>query len=305
MKIIKRTPQDIVEQEKKIAIKEHEKELVYLNHTTGEITPFRGIARSEKQLAGYRNKELRVKTEKSNNFIWVLFNYGEELFPTLSPTNISRLFYLATYCDYNGRLSYGLRKDPLTKNQIKEKLNLSRNIFANFWKEMIDNQILLEKENNEIFINTEYFNKGNIENISEGYTRLYCEQIQNIYESCADNRNHKHLSYIFKIIPYVNPYANIVSWNPLETNQQLIAPMTIGDFCDKIHYERKKAKRLFQDLLKIQVNGQRLLGFFVPDWDITKWYIVINPRIYYSGNYKKEIECLFNNQAKFSLPERK
>ena len=166
---------------------------------------------------------------------------------------------------------------------------------------------MIENENKIININEENFYSGKIDkkNKEKAHVRLYRDFIRKIYVCSKDNRQHKQLSYFFKIIQYINYNTNIVSFTPTEIEGKAIKPMTIGDFCDVVHYERKKARQLFQSLSKIQINGQRLLGFVTSDWNKRKYNIIVNPDIYYGGKNKSDVLRAFNNQAKFSLPENK
>ena len=57
---------------------------------------------------------------------------------------------------------------------------------------------------------------------------------------------HTNLGYIFKLIPYVNCEYNIICHNPLEKDLDLIEPMTVGEFCEAIGYDKTNASRLIK-----------------------------------------------------------
>lgn len=125
--------------------------------------------------------------------------------------------------------------------------------------------------------------------------------MRRLYEDCESTNSHKSLSYIFKIIPFVNRRTNIVCYNPSEQDEDYIRTMRLGDFCEAIGYERKNARRLARELLKIRINGELPIGFFVTSMDEKDWIIVANPKLYFGGKYDplfKKYRDLFIQEAK-------
>lgn len=269
-----------------------------LNEETGEITETNKVLvelhpgdqiRRKNQIDYYSNNN----NNKINNgsFVWLLFKYGEDLFPNISPANLTRLMYAATFVKSNGKI--------MKKNKLKEKMNLNRARWNDFWNEMIDNNIFYEQDN-YVYLNSDYVCKGEI-NTDQNYTRLFCEYVRQLYEACGSSADHKQLSYIFKIIPFINRRTNIVCRNPSEQDESLIRTMRLGDFCDVIGYERKNSKRLARDLLKIRINGELAIGFFVTDMDEQNWIIVSNPKLYFGGKY----DIIFNKYRQLFINEAK
>lgn len=279
------------------------KKLFYIDEDTGEVEQFEGVAYSTEQLQVIQKKQDSLK-RRGKEFIWFLFNYCEEIFPNLSAPNISRLFYLATFCGYDGGLTNDGGKTFMNKSQVKQQLRLNDHRFKEFWDEMRKYDILYE-ENKEVYINTKLFQKGKIKkkDIDSNFTRIYCQCVRNIYESCKSTIEHKKLFYIFKIIPYVNRSNNIVCWNPEEQDTKKVKPMTTGEFCDQVGYDKANARRLFKDLLSLKVNNKNLLCYIVPEWDITKWLIVINPNIYYGGSGCAETKQYFNANIQYKISD--
>ena len=70
--------------------------------------------------------------------------------------------------------------------------------------------------------------------------------------------------------------------------------MRLGDFCDKVGYDRTNAKRLVKSLSHIKFTFSAELCnksafLYVIDADVSpeQWIIVMNPLVYYGGkNYK-------------------
>lgn len=55
---------------------------------------------------------------------------------------------------------------------------------------------------------------------------------------------HKHLGYLFKMLPYVNLEYNVLCHNPLESNLDDIQLMTVSEFCGAIGYDISNWHRL-------------------------------------------------------------
>lgn len=249
---------------------------------TGELTLVEGtpvfLGQGDQVITKKQSEVARIiKIAKNENgpFVWLLFKYGKDLFPNLSAANFARLMYAATFCDKNGII--------MNKKELIKKMKLNRTRWAEFWTEATDNNILYEK-NDVVYANVEVFQNGCI-STDENYIRLFCEYIQRLYEQCESTTMHKQLAYIFKIIPYVNRRTNAVCFNPEEQNERDIKYMSLGDFCDAIGYERKNARRLVKDLLKIRINDELAIGFFVGNLEEDTWIMVVNPRLYFGGRY--------------------
>ena len=227
----------------------------------------------------------------NGNFVWLLFNYGKDLFPNISAANLTRLMYAATFCNSDGSI--------MSKKSLRSQMNLNRTRWSEFWNEMVENDILYEK-NNVVYVKQEFVTKGSIDT-NKNYTRLFCEYVQQLYEGCDSSNAHKQLSYIFKIIPFINRRTNTVCINPLEQNEQNVRPMCLGDFCDAVGYDRKNARRLAKELLDIRINGELAVGFFVSSMDEKTWLLVVNPKLYFGGKYDplfQKYRNLFIEEAK-------
>ncbi len=232
----------------------------------------------------------RTQYENHGNFVWLLFKYGETLFPNLSAANLTRLIYASTFCSPDGSI--------MSKGTLREQMGLNRARWSEFWNEVSENNILYDKDD-IIFVNPEMIHNGVIDT-EDNYTRLFCEYIQQLYEQCGSANEHKQLSYIFKIIPFINRRTNIACANPTEQNESEIQPLLLGDMCDILGYSRKNAKRLAKELLQIRINNELAVGFFVMDMNEEKWIIVANPKLYFGGKYDalfKKYKNLFVQEA--------
>lgn len=247
------------------------------------------VVRRKKQIE-YASISYNAKNN-NGNFVWLLFNYGKDLFPNISAANLTRLMYAATFCNSDGSI--------MSKQLLRSQMNLNRPRWSEFWKEMTESDVLYEKDN-MVYVRQEFVAKGTIDT-NKNYTRLFCEYVQRLYEGCDSSNAHKQLSYIFKIIPFINRRTNTVCMNPMEQNEQNIQPMRLGDFCDAIGYERKNARRLAKELLNIRINGELAVGFFVSSMDEKTWLLVVNPKLYFGGKY----DPLFHKYRNLFIEEAK
>lgn len=277
-----------------ISMKVSEEDVVLgmMNQKTGEFTQidcpgeWRTYKQIESQAKYTANKE---KQTFNSDFTWIIFEYGKRLLPEINDKSLVRLIYLSTICDYDGCLP--------PKNVIKQKLKLSNKYWSVFIKDMTKNNIIIEKDNC-LYLNRDFFVKGNLQGLQKDadHTRLFCNFIRDIYDACDNVQSITQISYLYKLIPFVNRRTNIVCYNPKEQDPEKVYPITLGEFCDMIGYSRKNARRLVSDLLSLKCNGQNLIGFFVTNLNQTSWKIIVNPHIYYGGQndkiYKEQIALL-------------
>lgn len=250
-------------------------------------------------------REERWARSNQASFVFAMFKYGEHLFsdipgmgsdkPPISDANLTRLFYLATFCakdDEQGRLTYNNGKSFMNKQEVNKLLKISKNKLTEFWKQMTTYGIMYENEQKEVCISPDRFRKRKMRDdtnlpvpYADNYTRMYCQSVQALYLSCDSADMHKKLSYIFKMLPYINITTNVLSFNPDEKKKEGVVNMSFGDWCDAIGYDRKNARRLLRELTKITVeDGQHLIGFAGVDFDnVNTWRIVLNPKFFYGG----------------------
>lgn len=276
--------------------------VVLVDLETGEILEnFRGkTLKTIQQQREYLVKYNEVLTNnKYGDFVWCLYDISKEYLPNVKPQNITRMMYIVSYLGYDGYLVYD-NGHAITKQGILKILGVSRTQFEEFYDEMINNDIFIE-QNNKIYINTYYFYKGGINKITKhkkSIIRIYSGSIKEIYESIPVSL-HKHLGYIFKIIPFVNIHYNILCKNPLEDVYENIQPLSLSEFCDIIHYTENNRSKIISKLCnEFYINRRRIINFvyYKPERkNINERCIIINSKIYHS----KENWELINGLGKF------
>ena len=241
----------------------------------------------------------KMEYQEYGNFVWGKYQVSQPYVEQLSGATITRLMFLATYMDYDGALvgdNYGGKgnaRDYLTKKDIQKLLKLKDTTFTKFWSELQDNQLISEI-NDRLYLSQEMFARGKVNKkalsvmADKDYyiTRLYSNAIRDIYTK-SKTTTHTALSYIFRMIPFVNRKYNVLCFNPLEEDFSKIKYMTVGDFCDQVGYDRGNATRLFHELYKptfVTEKGEQAAVRYVSGKNLRKesFYIFVSPRVYYA-----------------------
>ena len=117
---------------------------------------------------------------------------------------------------------------------------------------------------------------------------MFNNAIQELYR-VASPREHKRISILLDILPYINYKYNIVCYNPTEDNIELIKPIKMSDLCTMIGYDKTHSSRIKKQLFALRVNGEKVIG----SWEIENVKaLLVNPRIYYKGGEENGLDYL-------------
>lgn len=212
--------------------------------------------------------------------------------------HIIRFLILATHINFKNNLydnnNNRIKKSSLSKIwDVKDRKGI--NDTYNLLKEL---EYIKETEEGYIMINESLIKKGDMANFKDikksdfdsTYTRLFSDNIQNMYLN-TESKSRKQLANLFKILPYVNFKYNVFCENPTETDMENITPMNWTDLARLCGYEEKKNIAKFKkDLFKLKIYGFNVVAEFKMD---NGYSIVVNPKIYYSGDDIKDVEMLY------------
>ena len=241
-------------------------------------------------------------------YIHMSYTRNQLLFNELniSRPNISRIIYLATYIEYNYKEENLLvRKRAninntkhLNKKDLKKLLKLSPNAFREFIKEMKELNLLYEVED-KFYLTDEYFSKGKC-NFNKGeYARIFIKTTQMLYENCSP-RQHKQLSYVYQLLPFLNFDTNILCSNPQETHIGDLNKLSLDDICDILGVDKHNKRKLENDLLNFYItlddNKYHLFSEVMirvsGGW---KNYFVINPAVIFKGSDSDKMKEMINS----------
>lgn len=263
----------------------------------------RNLTPEQKMFLNERN-EFRNHCKELGGYVHMIYAKNELLFNSLGidKANISRIIYLATYSDYNqkgllvikNRDKFGkyTGNEPMTRKQIQTVLKLGNTAFKSFLKDMKDNNLMFELDK-AFFVNTQYFIKGEVENIDkaqQSYCRLFINTIRKLYEGCKPTK-HKVLANVYQLIPFVHYSNNMICHNP-NTLENNVKPMTLNEIGTLLNINDNKGnlRKLVKELSNFTVSTNdkefKLFAYVVIDG---KDFYFINPYIIYSGNDIKKL----------------
>ena len=229
----------------------------------------------------------QIKQYRGRRANYIFMTSDESSFDDISPDTLARAAYLATYLRYGTNELWETRRTRLTRKQLPRLMNLQQTATDKFWGAVRGSLFDLDEGG---CINTvgRTFIHGTLANISPDaeYQRLYCDVLRELYMKIPP-RQHKRLGYALKMLPYLNFEYNILCHNPTEKNRQLVRPLTVGEFCEIIGFDKERAGVLARDYGRITftVGGQReaLCKFMDNGSNRLNGHIYINPRLVYKG----------------------
>lgn len=274
-----------------------------LNHNTGEVkklcnieieegTKVRIITPEQQEIIKSKEQQKIYKADLYNELGDFYFIMNENKLGNLSPANATRLIYLCTYLNYDNEFMLNNIKE-MRKSDIKDLLKISKRSFYNFWNEI--NPTYIVEDKNKLKLNTKEINKGKTTSKKTSYRKLWIKQVQELYEATPISK-HKHLGYVFQLLPFVNIEYNIVCQNQNERILDKIRPLTIKDFCDIIGYNPNQSARLIETYKNITFDfkGEKeyFVSFVTNTGNLDEAKIFINPHVIYSGSNYKNVEIL-------------
>lgn len=279
---------------------------ILCNPDTGEIIEDGySIISLEDKAKRQEKKRIKEQYQGYGRFYWILHHIGHELLDgIINDATLTRYIYLCTYIGYDNKLQCK-QKHYIYKTDISDILKLSSSAAYTFLSECRENNLLTINKDNTITI-THNIYRGKLKKVKNYDTcRIYINTVRKLYESCSP-REHKTLSYLFALLPYVNIEYNIICSNPFEKDIDQIQPLSLEQICQLVGYAPNNARKLKNILLDIEIEGVPAVKLVI---DKYKQLIYVNPHIYYAGNQHDKIMILGkfdapNNPKSAASPER-
>lgn len=310
---------------------------ILLEKDTEVLMPVKSadLSDNQKKFLEERTELQKIVAKECGSFIHMSYIKNEILYNDLNITesNIARIIYLATFLcfSYNksavieiDRVKYTLlvhdsehkneSKRALSKKDVQSVLGLKDGLFKIFFREMKENNILLEKEN-KVYMNNGYFKKGSstvdIVNKDKNYTRVFVDTTRTLYEGCSKASEHRKLSKAFQLIPLAHKELNRLCYNPSVTSIDEIVLMDISGIASqlKVSTDRSNLRKLEKELLsiKITINDYEypFLAKVEESTDEHKFsYYTVNPHIAWRG-HREDILSLLLEQSIFKIAKKK
>lgn len=255
---------------------------------------------TDKQKAFLNNlNDFKSYASGQGGFVQMLFLQKHKLdLGNCDKATLSRLVYLSTYIDYNNRQENLLVKkgiyntlEPMTRKDIQYVLKLGDTAFRSFMADVKLNNLIYEIDN-KFYVTDLLFTKGEIakDKSYNGYAKLFIKCVRSLYEGTTP-RQHKVLSNVFMLIPFIHINTNIITFDPDTTLDDHVNPMSLEDIGELLDIEDNKGnlKKLVKDLEKFTVKIETIeYKMFTYVMLSDRDYFVINPRVVYRGNdYEK------------------
>lgn len=284
---------------------------------TGEITENIASWRTEKQQEAWKNiKDYKKKQEEKEYakmmgmkgmnpeykefgpFLFLVFSKVEELFPNLNNKSISMLIMLSSFLDYNNNL-IKTSGQPMLRKDLARILDTSESSVSRFVSALKSEKILVVNNDGTMKINDERIYRGhiktNLNRTSYTTTRIYINSCRELYYSC-DKKNRSKLSYVYRLLPWINLEHNVLCWNPDEEDLEKLELMSIGDYAEEIGFGRENSTKLSKELFSFKLYNKPVI-LLVYSGDIKKASVLINPSLLYSGSNVGGMRVFFNAQA--------
>lgn len=240
------------------------------------------------------NNELRRTSNKElGNFFFVPH---DEDFKDLTPQTVTRLIFLNTFINYDNNKLMLTERTPMKRKDLSDVLGVSKAVITKFWKEVAPKYVT-EREDGLIFTNTEVFIKRKLSHQRKyvPYEKFYIDGIRTLYKA-TEVSNHKHLGYVFKMLPFINLEYNVLCKNPEEKELEKIEFLSLSEFCGAIGYDISQLNRLLgiYKTLKFDVkeNKEKFCAFTYDGINRKSARIFINPHILYNGTNYSRVKVL-------------
>ena len=279
-----------------------------MNKNTGEVletdtvcAPKGSYYCTPEQQKAYRqrkqNEQESYFRRKNNEPLGAFFFIPiEECFNDISPETVTRLIYLNTFTKYNSNSLMLTQRTPMRYKDLASVMNVSKSTVTRFWNEAYPHYLTMQGDS-LIFTNKDIFKKGFLKHKKEytDYQKFYIDGIRKLYNSTSKS-NHKHLGYLFKLLPYINLEYNLVCHNPKEKILDDVELMSMKEFCNQIKYDVTHLDRLLYIYRNIyfEVNGhkERFCTMIYDGIEKQNAKIFINPHILYCGSNYEQVKIL-------------
>lgn len=249
------------------------------------------------------NNKMNNLTEELGGFYFMIYYENNKLFDgRIDEKHICRLIYLATFLDYDSNKlveRQGRNNVALTEKDIKEKLGLDKKTYKTFKDDVVGKGIV-SFEDDGIHLSTDYFIKGKAPHKCS-FSRVYVKTVRQLYEQ-VQPRQHKTLSYFFKLLPYCDYEYNVITSCP-DTDEAMEHRMTREDIAELLEMDFNAFKKLEKALENLQVDlfGETycVMGSVtVKCGGKKRMFYVVNPLIFNSGNEFDKLHNVWTQMLK-------
>lgn len=200
-------------------------------HSTGIKKSFnRRIYKNQTELINKKRKNALNKEQLKellacydiNRYIFI---FGLDI--EISNSDLSRLIYLATFTNYNEGMLVHDNGAPVKEKDLQSILMASK-VTTNRFKKNMSSLGIMTFTNNKIFISNEFVFKGIRPSERKQFSRMFNNSIRDLYL----NSKSSSLAFIYKILPYIGFWHNVLCKNPNAKVDSPIEQLDWNDLCN-------------------------------------------------------------------------
>ena len=271
-------------------------ELVSISYDTLLLTEVE--LRRRKKQNYFADKMRNPAFDDYGTFLWLCFNPIENLFPDLNGTEVTMLIMLSTFIDYSNLLLTPNNK-RMRQSDLVTLLQTSKATISRFVNKLKKNNIIDEKPNGDMYLNTKSFYRGEYRQCQARTTRVYIDTCRKLYYASEKGQRNK-LSFIFRMIPWMDYRHNILVANPYEKDEDNVQPISLGDFAEFIGYGRTNSSSLWKTISKIKIDGEPVVLAVMRNLNMTDATVMVNPKLLCGSRDVGTLRILFRDARKKS-----
>lgn len=220
-------------------------------------------------------------------------------FPDLKPQTVARLIYLLTFGSYTEKRNQLMQtqKTAMRREALPKVLGLSKDSIDDFLEEVCPSYLMVD-DDGFLFASEKAYRRGKLKEGSSHH-RFYDTWVRSLYVRTPKTK-HRHLGYLFEMLPFVSIEFNTLCNNPTEKDIDSVEYLRLGEFCDMINFDKSHLNRLlgiykqlrFEVQDKSGVHTERFVSIVYDGLDRTNAKVFVNPRILYSGSHPEQVEIL-------------
>lgn len=270
-----------------------------ISNATGEvmqavrtIVPVGSVVYTPEDLSiiNMRKEQYKNLCDQKGNYSRFCFVSLEAHFEDITSQSAARVIYLSTFLKYGTNELHTENGRRINCVNLHTVLGLSMVTTYGFLNEVCPRYVQKDKDG-KLFMDKPFFRYGRI-TTSTAYQKIFIKAVRKLYRTVC-TRNHRHLGYVFQMLPYVNIEYNILCRNILEKDLDNVQQISDKEFCDMIGYDYSAISRLKKIYRSIRFDVEGHTGpfcVFVDTGDKTK--VCINPRVLYSGSSPEKVEII-------------
>lgn len=276
-------------------------DIIHIPHGSTAIieTPKERERKEQRKVQQREHFHKKLQARELGNFFFVATGGG---YRDIKAESLARLIYLCSFLKWGQSGLYATERTPMKRKDLTYILKVSKATVSRFLGE-VSPHYLKTDEDGWLQVADESFCRGKLPKRKEDRSRLkfYIDTMQRLYQ-ITPSTNHKHLGYMFWMLPFISIHYNMLCWNPMEKDIEAVQYLTVKDFCEGIGMSVASAAELVEiyERILFPVDGhmEPFCIFAHKGTDLENAKIFVNPRIVFSGKEFGTVQKLIASLCK-------